>query len=90
MATIDKSNADGARELEEALAGPKNPPTMPKRTAVHDDRLEKALKETFPASDPVSIMRQEDAFAAPPVDEPHRRKVTVETEVRSTEEKSTT
>lgn len=57
--------AEGTREFEEAIAGPG--PAMPPKHGDHEaDRdLTKALKDTFPASDPVSATSSETKSGAP-------------------------
>ena len=81
VASSHASSKEGGEEFQRALDGPKNPPTMPKGDP-SDDRLSKALKETFPASDPVSITGPDDPTH--PVGDAGKRKVTVDT-TRQTE-----
>jgi len=57
--------AEGTREFEEAIAG--SGPTMPPKHGDHeaDSDLTKALKDTFPASDPVAATSSETKPGAP-------------------------
>jgi hypothetical protein len=57
--------AEGTREFERAIAGPG--PVMPEKQADPevDEDLSRALKDTFPASDPVAATSAETVIGAP-------------------------
>lgn len=56
---------EGTREFEEAIAGkgPEMPPDTPQSQQEED--LDKALEDTFPASDPVQVSSPDSRLGAP-------------------------
>lgn len=56
---------EGTREFEEAIAGkgPAMPPDTPKTP--EEKELEKALEDTFPASDPIQVTSPDSRVGAP-------------------------
>ncbi len=63
--TADAMQKKGTREFDEAIAG--KGPKMPKSsmTKAEQAELDKALKDTFPASDPVAPAAPKTSLGAP-------------------------
>lgn len=66
--TVDAMQEQGTREFEEAISGkgPKMPKSsMTKAEQVQQAELDKALKDSFPASDPVAPAVPKTSLGAP-------------------------